>query len=119
MEAQTLTDNKDTQKAFLELQGMTHTLFVTLGGEGSHAGIAGGEYTKVKAFPVKVIDTTGAGDLYAAGAMYGMLRKHTLEECAIIGSYCASNTVSHLGARMPTQAHADVSKILKSYRAIE
>ena len=115
LELQTLTQEKNNQKASAKLQGMTDMLFVTLGSEGSQAFTAKGEKAEVNAFPVNVIDTTGAGDLYAAGALYGILQKYALEECAILGSYCASQTVSHLGARMPLEAHADASKILKSY----
>tara|TARA_B100000686_G_scaffold352435_1_gene454397 strand:+ start:3714 stop:4730 length:1017 start_codon:yes stop_codon:yes gene_type:complete len=118
IEAKALTGKNETQKAFEELQAITKTLFVTLGSQGSQTATAEGESAVVKAFPVKVIDTTGAGDLYAAGALYGMLRKYSLEECAIIGSYCASNTVSHLGGRMPVHAHVNLAKIIKSYREL-
>lgn len=116
VEAKTLIGTGSVDEAFEELQGMADTLFVTLGGDGSRAGKIAGDRARVRAFPVKAVDTTGAGDLYAAGALYGMLQNKPLEECAIIGSYCASQVVTHLGARMPVHSHTDVERILKSYR---
>ncbi|TNE67961.1 MAG: adenosine kinase [Alphaproteobacteria bacterium] len=54
---------------------------------------------EVPALPAKVIDTTGAGDLYAAGFLYGYTNGHSLEDCARLGSLAASEVISHLGAR--------------------
>jgi sugar/nucleoside kinase (ribokinase family) len=54
----------------------------------------------VDAAPVdKVIDTTGAGDLYAAGFLYGHTHGHDLEASARLGSLAAAEVISHLGAR--------------------
>ena len=47
----------------------------------------------------KVIDTTGAGDLYAAGFLYGCAKNKSLEECGRYASIAASEIVSHYGAR--------------------
>lgn len=46
-----------------------------------------------------VVDTTGAGDLYAAGFLYGMVQGRSLGTCAMIGSIAASEIISHYGAR--------------------
>ncbi len=118
IEATTLTNQSDVIMAFKKLQVMADTLFVTLGAKGSLVGTIEGQYARVKTFPVKALDTTGAGDLFAAGAIYGLLNKFSLKECAIVGSYCASQVVTHLGARMPVHAHTDVSKILQSYQEL-
>jgi len=53
----------------------------------------------VPAFPTSVEDTTGAGDLYAAGVLYGLSENHDLESCAKLGSLAAAEVISHLGAR--------------------
>lgn len=54
----------------------------------------------VPAYPVaKVVDTTGAGDLYAAGFLYGWARGLPHETSARIGSLAASEIISHIGAR--------------------
>jgi sugar/nucleoside kinase (ribokinase family) len=54
----------------------------------------------VKAEPVtKVIDTTGAGDLYAAGVLFGLSRGLPLPACGRLGSIAAAEVISHIGAR--------------------
>ena len=95
---------------------MTDTLFVTREKHGSLAGNSRENKIAINAVPVKAVDTTGAGDLYAAGVLYGLLRNHSLEESAIIGSYCASQVVTHFGARIPAHSHTDVKKILASHK---
>lgn len=47
----------------------------------------------------KVVDTTGAGDLYAAGFLFGLSRGKPLAECARIGHVAAAEIISHMGAR--------------------
>jgi sugar/nucleoside kinase (ribokinase family) len=54
----------------------------------------------VEAAPVeKVVDTTGAGDLFAAGFLYGYTHGRSLLSCARIGSMAAAEVISHMGAR--------------------
>jgi sugar/nucleoside kinase (ribokinase family) len=47
----------------------------------------------------RVIDTTGAGDLYAAGFLYGLTHDHDLRQCAQLGSLAAAEVISHVGPR--------------------
>ncbi len=47
----------------------------------------------------RVLDTTGAGDLYAAGFLYGYSRALSLDECARLGSLAAGEVISHVGPR--------------------
>jgi sugar/nucleoside kinase (ribokinase family) len=47
----------------------------------------------------RVLDTTGAGDLYAAGFLYGYSRARPLAECARLGSIAAAEVISHVGPR--------------------
>jgi sugar/nucleoside kinase (ribokinase family) len=62
--------------------------------------IKGGETHAVPAAPVaKVIDTTGAGDLYAAGFLHGFTHGKPLAECARLGGIAAAEIISHVGAR--------------------
>jgi sugar/nucleoside kinase (ribokinase family) len=46
-----------------------------------------------------VLDTTGAGDLYAAGFLYGYSRELSLAECGRLGSIAAAEVISHVGPR--------------------
>ena len=51
----------------------------------------------------RVVDTTGAGDLYAAGFLFGFTHGKPLAECARLGGIAAAEIISHVGAR-PEQA---------------
>lgn len=54
---------------------------------------------EVKAYRVKVVDTTGAGDAFNTGFIYGYLKGKSLEECAKLGNYLASLCIQYVGAR--------------------
>jgi sugar/nucleoside kinase (ribokinase family) len=71
---------------------------ITLSEKGSVV-VAGTETYEVPAEPVEVVDTTGAGDLYAAGFLYGYTTGRPLPECARLGSLAAAEVISHIGAR--------------------
>ena len=62
--------------------------------------VKGGETHAVPAAAVaKVVDTTGAGDLYAAGFLFGLTHGKPLAECARLGGIAAAEVISHVGAR--------------------
>lgn len=60
----------------------------------------------VAAFPTAVEDTTGAGDLFAAGFLFGYTNGHSLEKSAKLGGLAAAEVISHLGARPETNLAA-------------
>ncbi|WP_372930102.1 adenosine kinase, partial [Methyloceanibacter sp.] len=69
-----------------------------------------GETTEVPADPVsEVLDATGAGDLYAAGFLYGLTQGLPLAACGRLGSLAAAEVISHIGAR-PEASLADLAK---------
>ncbi|MFL6760131.1 adenosine kinase [Sphingomonas sp.] len=75
------------------------TLVVTRGAAGALA-VRGGERADVPAEPVdKVVDTTGAGDLFAAGFLYGEATGKTLVQSLRLGAICAAEVIQHYGAR--------------------
>ncbi|QGG96080.1 adenosine kinase [Actinomarinicola tropica] len=62
--------------------------------------VAGDEVHVVDAHAVDhVVDTTGAGDMYAAGFLWGLSEGHDLATCGRLGSMAAAEVISHLGAR--------------------
>jgi len=65
--------------------------------------VAGDDVHVIDAHPVgAVVDTTGAGDLYAAGFMFGLSRGRSLATCGRLGSLAAAEVISHVGARPQT-----------------
>ncbi|HIP63089.1 MAG TPA: carbohydrate kinase family protein [Candidatus Nanopusillus sp.] len=73
-------------------------LVITLGERGSKAITRDREYYQ-PAFRVKVVDTTGAGDAFSAGFIYGLMKDLPLDLCLKIGNYIASYNVQYYGAR--------------------
>jgi sugar/nucleoside kinase (ribokinase family) len=72
---------------------------LTRGARGSVV-VNGRERHEIAAVPIaRLIDTTGAGDLYAAGFLFGLTHGHDLATCGNLGSLGAAEVISHLGAR--------------------
>ena len=61
--------------------------------------LGAGAHIAVAAAPTRVVDTTGAGDAYAAGFLAGLVAGRELAECGRIGAVAASEVISHFGAR--------------------
>lgn len=61
--------------------------------------LADGESVEIASEPVEVVDTTGAGDLYAAGVLYGLTSGRDLETSGRLGALAASEIISHIGPR--------------------
>ena len=57
----------------------------------------------------RVVDTTGAGDLYASGFLFGLTHGRELAICGRLGSLCAAEAISHFGAR-PAQPLAALAR---------
>lgn len=87
----------------------TDVAALTRGAEGSVVVKGSVRVTSLAAPVDRVVDTTGAGDLYAAGFLFGMARGRALEDCARLGGLAAAEVISHFGAR-PEQSLADIAK---------
>lgn len=75
--------------------------------------LSGEEVHIVDAEPVaRVVDTTGAGDLYAAGFLFGYTRGKNLHDCGRIGAIAAAEVISHYGARPEVPLHPLVQQRL-------
>lgn len=59
--------------------------------------------------PDRLVDTTGAGDAYAAGLLFGLARSMPLEKAGALGALAASEVISHFGAR-PEKNLAELAK---------
>ena len=73
--------------------------------------VSGVETHEIAAFPIdKVIDTTGAGDQYAAGFCYGLAQGRALPICGQLGSMAAAEVIAHYGPRPQTPLSALAAK---------
>ena len=94
-----LAGNEDFESAVAAFAPKVPLLVVTRSELGAIA-IQGGVRSAVTAEPVeKVVDTTGAGDLFAAGFLSGQAQGRTVEESLRIGAIAAAEVISHYGAR--------------------
>jgi sugar/nucleoside kinase (ribokinase family) len=108
------TGISDREKALMELQ--KHTLgflCATLGHEGAMA-MVGGEILYVKGFKVKAVDTTGAGDVFHAGFIYGLLQNWEVTEILRFANAVAALKCRDLGGRKGIPTLEEVQKFLGS-----
>ena len=94
-----LYETDDFAAATAAVRGRVAIAALTRSAAGSVILAAGAEHPVAAAPVARVIDTTGAGDLYASGFLYGLIRALPLQVCGEIGSLCAAEIISHFGAR--------------------
>jgi sugar/nucleoside kinase (ribokinase family) len=98
-EVRHLTGCRTLEDCIKALSQKVGTLVITRGAEGAIA-VANGQRVDVPAAPVsQIVDTTGAGDLFAAGFLAARLRHRQLNECLEAGAVAAAEIISHFGAR--------------------
>jgi ribokinase len=99
VELELLTGETDYCKAADAMIGKgVKILAVKLGGNGCYV-TDGRERRLIDAFKVKVVDTTGAGDAFCAGFLYGLLNDKSLYDCGRLGNFVASRCAMKMGAR--------------------
>jgi len=75
--------------------------------------VSDNELYEISAEPVaRVLDTTGAGDLFASGFLYGYTKGHDLATCGQLGAICAAEVISHMGARPVADLKDLISKAI-------
>ncbi len=111
-EAQALT-SLEPQQACEQLAKHCKIAIVTMGERGGW--VTGGASTfHFPAQSAQVIDTTGAGDLFASGFLHGYLQGHSLEQCAWYGSIIASHIVEVIGAELPAHRWETIRPLINS-----
>ena len=98
-EARVFSELEDPEEALHYIASMCDIAVVKVGAKGSYVQ-HGDQVVKIEPIPAKVIDTTGAGDLWAAGFMAGLVKGETLKKCAMMGATLAANIIEVLGAKM-------------------
>jgi sugar/nucleoside kinase (ribokinase family) len=113
--------NEDDAKSFTgfaptealnSLSSLCDIVVIKVGKEGSMVK-RGEEIIKIRAIPVQCIDTTGAGDLYASGFLYGYAKGLSLEKCGLFGSVLAGHVIEIVGARMEELRWKKIINIIK------
>ena len=98
----------DFDEAARHIAGHCEIAALTRGPKGSVV-VGGGERHEIAADPVeRLVDTTGAGDLYAAGFLFGLTHGRDLAACGRLASLAAAEVISHLGAR-PERSLAELA----------
>jgi sugar/nucleoside kinase (ribokinase family) len=102
-----LTQQDDFEAAVADIAARVPLAVVTRSEKGALA-LSGGERVEVPAEPIaRLVDTTGAGDMFAAGFLHGQAQGRSLEESLRLGAICAAEIIQHYGAR----AEADLKKL--------
>ncbi|PJE01350.1 MAG: adenosine kinase [Leptospira sp.] len=110
-EAYALTGKDSPDSALQELAKLSSMCFMTAGKEGAYV-LQNGKSILVPGFPVKPIDTTGAGDSFAAGVLYGLTHGYSPEKAARWGNYVASRVVQEIGPRLTVKLMGRQDEIL-------
>ncbi|MDI6904827.1 MAG: carbohydrate kinase family protein [Candidatus Bathyarchaeia archaeon] len=109
-ELQILTKKADyRENAELLLEKGVKTVAVKLGSKGCYVA-DGKESHMIEAFEVNVVDTTGAGDAFCAGFLYGLISGKSLYECGRLGNFVASRCIMKMGARAGLPRLTDLMK---------
>lgn len=107
-----ILEGSDPDAAIESLARDVPLLVVTRGDKGAVA-VRGSERVEIAPEPVaRVVDTTGAGDLFAAGFLYGEVNGRSLEDSLRIGAVAAAEVIAHYGARPETSLKALVAERL-------
>jgi ribokinase len=112
LEALTGTSDYETGAQALFERGVK-LVAVKLGADGCYV-TDGTRKRLIEAFKVKIVDTTGAGDAFCAGFLYGLISGQSLFSCGRIGNFVASRCITKLGAR----AGLPIRENLEEYKLI-
>lgn len=103
---------KEPYEAVIAISDLCEIAIVKTGKDGSYIK-KGEEIVNVKPRISECIDTTGAGDLYASGFLYGLASGLSLDACGKIGSIVAGNVVEVIGAKMPDERWENIKNEIK------
>ncbi len=112
-EAQAFTNHSDEIKAINALSENVHIAVLKLGKRGSYIAHAG---NIVKIEPMgsgNAVDTTGAGDLWASGFLFGLVNDYSLEKCGKLGSACGYEVCQVVGTKIPEKGWQKIKRLLE------
>lgn len=103
---------KNPENALNEIAEMCEYAIVKVGKKGSYVKHQG-KITHVGIIGIDALDTTGAGDLYAAGFLYGLVHHLNMRQCATMGSLLSGKVIENLGAKISDKAWAEIETFMK------
>jgi sugar/nucleoside kinase (ribokinase family) len=106
VEAEALTGLKDPEQSAREIHLHSPDVALTNGAMGSFLA-SRGEVFLVEVVPLEAVDTTGAGDMYAAGLLFGLTHNLTWAQSGHLGSHLASRLINEMGSRLKTRVTAE------------
>lgn len=112
-EAIAFTETTNLYDALENLKNFSNLIYVTNNKQGAFV-IENHKIYEVSGFPVKAIDTTGAGDAFAGGVIYGLTHNYDPKISAKIGNYLASEVVKIQGARLQNSYKNQISSIVNA-----
>ena len=101
----------EPERAIGKLSKDVELVVIKLGEKGSLIQ-RGSEFYKIPAVPVDVVDKSGAGDLYAAGFLYGLFEDYHLTHCGKVGSFLASKVLQVMGGRLDFHTWREIMKMI-------
>jgi ribokinase len=101
-------DYREGARTLIELG--INIVAVKLGNQGCYV-TDGKEKHLIEPYKVEVVDTTGAGDAFCAGFLYGLIKRKDLYECGKLGNFVASRCISKMGARTGLPRLAELKNI--------
>jgi len=109
-EARALSDTDSLDQAVKALSGMCENIAVTDGSRGSVLSF-NKKVVRIKPYSVSPLDTTGAGDSYAAGLLFGLTSGYSLENSGTLASFFASRVVSQIGPRYTGDIRQEIKSL--------
>lgn len=91
-----------------------NNIIVTLGEYGSACMTSSGDYYRIPSIPVNSVDSTGAGDAFIGGFVYGLVQKKNIYNCIILGNIAGALSVKKVGAQTSLPHKNELKNFLKT-----
>jgi sugar/nucleoside kinase (ribokinase family) len=112
-EAEAYTGHSDERQAIEALAAKADIAVLKVGSRGSYVTHAGITIAVNPMGDGNALDTTGAGDLWAAGFLFGLVNGYSIEQCGRLGSACGYEVCQVIGAHIPADGWERIKKLLK------
>lgn len=112
-EACAYTGYSNESRAIEMLAEKADIAVLKVGPRGSHISSAGNTIAIKPMGDGNAVDTTGAGDMWAAGFLFGLVKGYSFEKCGLLGSACGYEVCQVVGANIPDEGWDRIKKLLK------